>query len=70
MKVNSNSIKSKINWVCYDCGHETMRLPDNKGKRPFTVSTYHGGTCDVCKQNKPVTETRDFMFPVFEIKDV
>lgn len=69
MKINSNKLNSKISNVCSDCGHAAMKLPENKGKRPFQVSTFHTGKCDVCKETKAVTQTRDYMYPVFEVKD-
>ena len=70
MKIDSNSLDSTIRWVCSDCGRKAMQLPENKGKRAFQISTYHTGECDVCKQRKAVTETRDFMFPVFEMEEL
>ncbi|MDI6788419.1 MAG: hypothetical protein QME51_08620 [Planctomycetota bacterium] len=48
--------------VCQDCGSKA-----NKG-RQFQVSTWHIGKCDVCKKKKPVTEPRDFYYPVFEVE--
>lgn len=67
MKIDSNKLGSKIHWVCIECGQEALKLPENSKKRQFEVSTFHTSECDVCKQIKPVTETRDFMFPVFEV---
>ena len=67
MKIDSNKLDSQIHWCCRDCGKKALELPKNKGKKQFTVSTYHGGKCDVCGEQKAVTETRDFMYPVFEI---
>lgn len=69
MKVNSNELKSKIRQVCFDCGQAALKLPENRGKKQFDVSTVHTGICDVCKERKGVTETRDFMYPVFEVKE-
>ena len=47
-------------WVCADCGLKAS------GGRCFEVSTYHVGKCDVCGQEKPVTEPRDFYYPEFK----
>jgi hypothetical protein len=63
---NSNNLNSRIFWVCNDCGNEALSLSVNKNKRKCQVSTYHVGECDVCGKDKPVTQTRDFGFPVFE----
>lgn len=69
MKINNNALGTKIHLVCRDCGHAAMKLPENKGKRPAMVSTFHYATCDVCKKRKDVTETRDYGYPVFEVED-
>lgn len=68
-KIDSNKLGSKIYSVCRECGHKAMEMPENKGKRPFQVSTFHNGKCDVCKEIKSVTEARDYMYPVFEVED-
>ena len=62
---DSNTIGSKLYWVCQACGKEALSMPINKGKIQFECSTWHLGVCDVCGQNKNVTETRDFGYPVF-----
>lgn len=66
---DSNSRQSKIQWVCNDCGKEALRLPVNKGKSQFEMSTFHKAKCDVCHEVKSVTEARDFGYPVFNIKN-
>jgi len=63
---DSNKLGSKIHWVCFDCGKEALYLPINKGKKQFLCSTVHNGVCDACKKQKPVTEARDFGFPIFK----
>lgn len=68
-KVNSNKLGSKIHWTCLECGRHAMTLPENKGKSQYSISTWHTGECDVCGEKKAVTETRDFMYPVFEVPD-
>ncbi len=70
MKLDSNKLGTKIHWVCSDCGHTALKLPENKGKRAFEVSTFHMNTCDVCGDKKMVTETRDYGYPIFEINTV
>ena len=69
MKVDTNKLDSKINWICSDCGKAALRLPENKGKRQFDLSTWHIGECDACHKGGNVTQTRDFMFPVVEVKN-
>lgn len=66
MKIDSNKLGSKIHAVCMECGKHAMTLPENKGKSQYSISTWHVSTCDVCGERKPVTEPRDFMYPVFE----
>ena len=48
-------------WVCYDCAVEAGYQP-----RSNHVSTFHIGICGVCKQEKSVTEPRDFGYPKFK----
>ena len=50
-------------WVCNDCGLKAS------GGKCFTVSTFHMSICDVCKEDKAVTEPRDFYYPDFIKKD-
>lgn len=69
MKIDSNKLDSNINSVCSDCGKEAMKLQENMGKRSFQVSTFHKAVCDVCKEIKLVTQTRDYMYPIFDIKE-
>jgi hypothetical protein len=40
-------------WTCWQCG--TLH-----GRKEPRFSTWHFGKCDVCNQNKAVTEPRDF----------
>lgn len=63
---DSNNLNTDIHWVCFDCGKKALANSINKGKRQFECSTCHTAECDVCKQRKPVTQTRDFGFPIFE----
>jgi hypothetical protein len=73
MNKNSNDIKTDIHHVCTDCGIEANRLTCLKkyGKEPlqkaFSVSTFHKGICDNCKEEKMITETRDFFYPDFSL---
>lgn len=46
-------------WVCQLCGYTAS------GGKQFMCSTWHMGLCDVCGQNQPVTEPRDFYYPEF-----
>lgn len=62
-----------INEVCDDCGIEAHRLTclerynaePTKAKK--TISTYHNGKCEVCGEEKAVTEARDFFYPDFAL---
>lgn len=66
MKIDSNKFGCKIHSVCSDCGKKALTLPENKGKSQYSISTWHTCKCDVCGEEKPVTQARDFMYPVFE----
>ena len=65
-----------MNKICDDCGIEANRLTCLKryGKEPlkkkFDVSTYHKNRCDVCGEDKLVTESRDFFYPDFSLMDI
>ena len=50
-------------WVCNDCAKSAG------GKPAFRFSTYHVGTCGVCKKTARVTEPRDWGYPEFHTKD-
>jgi hypothetical protein len=47
-------------WVCLDCALAA-------GGRAPTLATFHNDQCDVCKQEKAVSQPRDFGYPQFEI---
>lgn len=66
---DSKKINTDIHWVCYDCGKKALNNFINAGRRQLSCSTYHNGQCDVCKQDKAVTETRDFGYPKFEVDE-
>lgn len=65
--------KSYPKKVCAECGISANVLTCLKkyGWRPhqlaYSVSTYHKGTCDVCVEEKHVTEPRDFFYPDFSL---
>jgi hypothetical protein len=63
---DSNKLGSDIYLVCFDCGKKALSLSINKNKKQFLCSTVHNGVCDVCKKHKPVTEARDFSYPIFK----
>lgn len=69
--LDSNDTRSKIRHVCGECGISANVLTClyRYGAPPkqlaSTVSTYHKGTCDFCKEEKNVTEVRDFFYPDF-----
>ena len=45
-------------WVCLDCGNAA-----GNGMPPGHLATFHEDTCDVCEQQKSVTQPRDFCNP-------
>jgi nucleoside-specific outer membrane channel protein Tsx len=45
----------EINYVCQDCGNKN-------NWEQFQISTWYPGICDVCGENKTVTEFRDFFY--------
>lgn len=51
-------------WVCDDCGQKWGRWYDNGSYfgPPKHCATYHVNRCEVCGQEKPVTEARDYGF--------
>lgn len=52
------------NWVCHDCGQLWGRWYEDGeyfGPQPH-YATYHTSKCNVCHQEKPVTEARDYGF--------
>ena len=51
-------------WVCDDCGQRWGRWYEDGeyfGPQPH-YATYHTGKCGVCRQEKSVTEPRDYGF--------
>jgi len=46
------------NWVCQECGSK-------ESKKQFYMSTWHKGKCEVCGEEKKVTQPRDFYYPNF-----
>jgi hypothetical protein len=57
-------LKPYPEWVCYDCGINA-RLAVGKFT-PIGTATYHIDKCDVCEEEKEVTEPRDFGYPKFK----
>jgi hypothetical protein len=47
--------KDYPNWACWDCGTK-----HGANKKQDRISSWHYGECDVCKENKNVTEVRDY----------
>lgn len=57
---DAKKLKPYPHWVCNECG-----LKASKG-RQYKVSTWHIGKCEVCGEEKEVTESRDFFYPKFK----
>ena len=53
-------MKQYPTWVCQYCGYKA-----SKGEQR-TLSTWHINTCNVCNEQKEVTEPRDFNYPNFK----
>lgn len=72
ISIRCDNKKNTMN-VCHPCGLTANYLTCLKryGQPPlkpcFDVSTYHRGTCGVCKRETEVTEERDFFYPDFSI---
>lgn len=68
-----NVLKNKPELVCRECGIEasTITFYQRHGHFPtktcFDISTYHRNKCDVCNEEKDVTEVRDFFYPDFSL---
>jgi hypothetical protein len=46
-------MKNYPQWSCWECGTK-------HGTKKERIATWHFGKCDVCNQNKNVTQPRDF----------
>lgn len=71
--LDSNNLKTTINQVCSDCwikANEQTQIKkfwEIKYPTKFSVSTFHKWICDFCKEEKSITETRDFYYPDFNL---
>lgn len=71
--LKKNKTNNRINEVCGGCGITANYLSCLKKygrpplKKAFSVSTFHTGICDVCKEKTHVTEARDFFYPDFTL---
>jgi hypothetical protein len=54
-------LKSYPSWVCHACAMAAGGRDDGRD------STWHMGYCGVCRLSKPVTEPRDYGYPVFPV---
>lgn len=60
---------SDFNYLCSDCGITANNMTRIRqfGHRAtieaYSVSTFHTGICDVCGQERRVTELRDYFHP-------
>lgn len=65
MKVDTNKLKSKVCYICFDCGNNF----DKRKNRQDHACTSHNGKCDVCGLIKGITHVRHFGYPIVEIKN-
>lgn len=54
-KLTKEQLK-RVCWVCLDCGKQYSK------RKPFLLSTFHTGICDICKKEKAITQARDFHY--------
>ena len=71
-ELDSNNLKTIIHNVCCDCWIEASKKTAEKkwiktDRYCFYVSTYHTWICDFCKQEKMITQTRNFFYPDFNL---
>jgi hypothetical protein len=71
-ELDSNNLHTTINNVCSECWIKASKKTFEKkwiktDEFCFSVSTYHKWICDFCKQEKSITETRDFYYPNFNL---
>lgn len=62
MRLRPETSEMQPNWVCSSCGESWGRWWENgdyTGPTPH-FATYHMNKCDVCKNQRAVTEARDF----------
>ena len=52
------------NQVCKSCGDKAQ----TDSRKVFLTATYHMGICDVCGDDKPVTDPATFSNPQFDIR--
>ncbi len=60
--------------VCDECGISAnvltclKKYKNRPSQLKFSLSTYHQGECDFCRQKKNgITQVRDFFYPDFEL---
>lgn len=72
-ELDSNKLHSDIKHVCVSCGISAnvltclYRYAAPPKQLSFTVSTMHTGKCDWCREEKEITQVRDFFYPDFNI---
>jgi len=52
-------------WVCYDCARNAGYVCQGM---QMQLSTYHMGICDVCNEEKALSEPRNYGYPRFRKK--
>lgn len=72
-ELNSNNLNTTIKLVCSDCwikankATQIKKFWEIKYPTSFSLSTFHNNICDFCKQEKSVTQTRDYFYPDFNL---
>ena len=50
-------MKKIINWICRECAFKHC---NHKQVKEGHLVTWHAGKCDICEEEKILTEPRDF----------
>ena len=71
-ELDSSNPDTTIHNVCSECGLKASEATFKKKwiksvQYCHLVSTYHKWICDYCKEEKSVTQTRDFYYPDFNL---
>jgi hypothetical protein len=67
MKTTRKHFSQEIypDFVCKECAERAGGSSKRSRALCNMVATYHMGKCDICGQEKPLTQPRDFGYPNF-----